>query len=187
MNMKVLATTLCVLAAAGTANASFSDLEDNNTIGASNFIGSFGGGDFNEIGTGTISEGDVDWFSFTITNIATIQFDQLASADFNTTASLQLVDSDMSTILASGQDTVSPLGIQAVTLAAGTYYVGVTGGVSDYASVVLDGSGMGAAHTDSFGYKLVIGASVVPVPPAAFAGLALLVPMGVKRRMNRRG
>ncbi|MBL4698528.1 MAG: PPC domain-containing protein [Phycisphaerales bacterium] len=186
MNMKVLATTLCVLAATGTANAAFSDMESNDTIGTSNFIGSFGGGDFNEIGSGTITVGDVDWFSFTITNEATIQFDQLASADFNTTASLQLVDSDMSTILASAQGTVSPLGIQALTLDAGTYYVGVTGGVSDYASVVFDGS-MGAAHNDSFGYKLVIGASVVPVPMAAWAGLGLLVPMGIKRRMNRRG
>ena len=187
MNMKVLATTLCVLAAAGTANAGFSDLENNDVIGSSNFIGSFGGGDFNEIGSGTITVGDVDWFSFTITEIATIQFDQLASADFNTTASLQLVGSDMSTILASAQGTVSPLGIQAVTLAAGTYYVGVTGCVSDYASSVLDGSGNGAAHMDSFGYKLVIGASVVPVPLAAWAGLGLLVPMGIKRRMNRQG
>jgi len=47
---------------------------------------------------------------------------------------------------------------------------------------LFDGS-----HMEDFSYKLVVSASVAPVPMAAWAGLGLLIPMGIKRRMNRRG
>jgi len=186
MKNTLLIAALSAAATAGIANAAFSDFGSNDTIGTAQDVGAFGSS-FSEIGEGTIAAGDVDWFSFTLTNGALLNFDNLASADFNDMASLQLVDADGTTILASTTGSNSPLAIGAVGLAAGTYFIGVSGGEDDYATSVLDGQNFGGGdHSDAFSYKLVISASVVPVPLAALAGFGVLIPMGIKRRMSRR-
>jgi len=187
MKITRIVAALVAAGAVGAAQAGFVDAELGNTTGDATVIGSFTNS-FTELGDGVISAGgDVDWFSFTITNDAYLQFNFLAGGPGD--ASMQLVDSTGTVVLQSISGSI-PLSIQEIDLLAGSYFIGVSGLDSDTAgddSIMLDGMDGAVANTESFSYKLTVGASIVPLPTAALAGLGLLIPMGVKRRMNRRG
>tara|TARA_R110002072_G_scaffold150953_5_gene299889 strand:+ start:18500 stop:19066 length:567 start_codon:yes stop_codon:yes gene_type:complete len=188
MKNSTIVAALVAAGAVGAAQAGFTEVV-GDTTGSASDIGTFSSS-FSEIGDGSITAGgDVDWFSFTITADATLQFNTVFSIAGPHSASMQVVTSDGVTVLASLSGS-TPLSMSEFDLAAGTYFVGVSGYDDDTAgddSIILNGFDGAVANDEAFSYKLNIGASIVPLPTAALAGLGLLIPLGVKRRMSRRG
>lgn len=177
MSTKVMLATLAMVAGAASAQF-FSEVESNNTLGTANFVGSFGQPGGSVLIDGTITVGDVDWFSFTLTDVASLAvfagFSNTSSAD----GVMQLVDSS-GVVIAFDDD--SGIGfmpaLQVASLAAGTYYIGMSGfgdaGISSVGTTnVFDGLG----HQENFAYKLTLGVTVIPAPGAmALLGLGGLV------------
>lgn len=181
--MKITTVLLGLAAVAGTANAGlFDETESNNTLATANSVGSFGFPGGSILVSGEITSDDVDWFSFDLNNAATLTFFAAFSGTPGADAVLQVVGSD-GVVIAFDDDSLGLLpSIQLTDLAAGTYFVGLSGfGDANAASVgtgdVFDGlTSTGAGHGEEFVYKLTIGASVVPTPASvAMLGLGGLV------------
>jgi hypothetical protein len=177
--MKTAATLVGLAMVAGAANAGlFTESESNNTLATANFVGSFGFPGGSAIIDGTISQGDVDWFSFTLTNTASLA----VFAGFGTAGAdgvMQIV-SGTDVIAFNDDDGVGNMpALQIDNLAAGTYFVGMSGfGDAFSDSVGSDELFDGGQHTENFAYKLTMGFTVVPSPASVamlgFGGLAMV-------------
>lgn len=207
MNLKIVSCAAVALAA-GMARADvLIETEGNNTMATSNFVNTFSA-NASILIDGTLSPGsngplavipgDVDWFSFTITNtgvfVASIFTLTPPSGNYIPDSQLILVNA-LGTILATNDDG-NPGGgsqymssIAPITLAAGTYYIGVTGyndlnlSGNTLGTVLPDGlNASGTAHTENFDYKLIIGINIVPAPASA----ALLGVFGLAAGRRRR-
>lgn len=176
--MKTAALMVGLAMAAGTATAGlFSESESNNTLATANFVGSFGFPGGSVIIDGVISEGDVDWFSFTLTNTASLA----VFAGFSTPGAdgvMQIVSG--ADVIAFDDDSGVDLmpSLQIANLAAGTYSVGISGfGDAGAGSVDSDELFDGLGHDEDFAYKLVFGFTVVPAPASVamlgFGGLVM--------------
>lgn len=178
------ATALCLIAGlTATSQAEvFTEMEDNNSLAIANDLGSYGEPGGSILVDGVIDNGDVDWFSFTLEDDASLSFFAVFATG----------DSDgVMQIVSAGGDVIafddnSGLGsmpaIQIEDLNAGLYYIGLSGfGDADASSVdsdeLLDGLLVtGGPHDEAFGYKLSIGFTIVPAPGAmALLGMGGLV------------
>ncbi len=182
--MRVTTLLAAVAVSTGAASAQFfSEIESNNTLATANFVGAFGVPGGSVLVDGAIGLGDADWFSFTLTDTASLA----VFAGFSSTAGadgvMQLVDSNGIVI---GFDDDNGVGLmpalQVESLAAGTYYVGISGFGDSFSSSVgttdvFDGLG----HEETFAYKLTIAATVVPAP-ASLAMLGLGGAFAARRR-----
>lgn len=163
---------------AGSATAgTFNELEGNNSLLTANDIGIFDQPGGSVVISADLGDNDVDWFSFTLANTATLSFFAAFSPD-DGDGVLQVV-SDTGDVFAFDDDSgVAFLpSLQLVDLAAGTYFVGFSGfGDADASSVATDELFDGIGHTENFTYKLAVGFSVVPAPSsAALLGLGGLL------------
>lgn len=181
---------------ASNAGVDFDFMEQNDTLNddytTADIAGTLNMSDPDLVGSGQITEGDVDWFQFSLNSDASLQFATGATVDMPYGLSLQMLDADGNVLVGDaeiGPDDSSPVAIQEALLSEGDYYVGISGYDPDVLSGdLLDGMSGGMAHNNSFDYVLSLEAtpiSVIPLPPAAFAGLGLLLPMGVIRRMKQ--
>lgn len=175
--------TLVVAAMAGTTFAGiFGEVEDNGSMALANDLGIFSSPGGSLAIDGTLTEGDVDYFGFTLTDTATLSF----FAAFGTSG-----DGVMQIIAAGGDviafDDDSGIGfmpaIQIESLAAGTYFIAFSGfGDVDASSVASDELADGLGHSEAFSYKLNIGFTIIPAPSA----LALLGMGGLVATRRRR-
>lgn len=169
--------------AAGAAHAGLiSESEPNNTLGTADFVGSFGAPGGSAIVDGSIGNNDVDWFSFTLTDTATLSVFAAYSGTAGADGVMQLVSG--TDVIAFDDD--SGIGfmpsLQYANLAAGTYYVGLSGfGDAGSGSVDSDELFDGLGHQENFSYKLVLGFTVVPAP-ASVAMLGFGGVLIVRRR-----
>lgn len=177
MKKAIVFVTTALLAAGAQAGA-YSEVESNNTLATANDLGIFSDPGGSVLVSGVLDTNDVDWFSFTLADTATLS----VFAAFSTAGG---ADGVMQ-IVASGGDVIafdddSGLGLmpalQLESLSAGTYYIGFSGfGDVDSTSVTTDELADGLGHQQNFGYKLNIGFSVVPAPSAmALLGMGGLV------------
>ena len=160
---------LCTVAAcAGAAHAGFfSETENNNTLALANDLGSIGapGGSF--IIEGSITDSDVDWFSFTLENEASLAFFSAFTTN-NGDGLMQIVSAGGDVIAFDDDSGVGFMpALQIENLAAGTYFIGLSGYEDvDATSVDTDELADGLGHSENFSYKLNAGFSVVPAPGA---------------------
>lgn len=167
-----------VALAAGTAGAGLiSETEPNNTLGTADFVGSFGIPGGSVVVDGVVGNNDVDWFSFTLTNTASISVFAAFSGTTGADGVMQIVSG--TDVIAFDDDSGVGLmpSLQIENLAAGTYYVGMSGfGDAGSGSVDSDELFDGLGHQENFAYKLVLGFTVVPAPASvAMLGLGGLV------------
>lgn len=177
---------VCVCAVAGVVGVaqagSFNEVEVNNTLATANDAGAFGAPGGSVIISGDISQGDVDWFSFTLSDISTLSvFAAFASGDAD---GVMQVVSGVDVIAFSDDDGAGAMpSLQLVNLAAGSYFVGLSG-FGDAFSGSVDSNELfdGGQHSENFAYKLVMGFTVVPSPaPLALLGMGGLL-AGRRRR-----
>jgi len=179
---------IAIAALAGAAHAGFfSETESNNTLSTANYIGQFDAPGGSLLVDGAIITGDVDWFSFSLSDTASLSF----FAGFATDGAdgiMQIVTDrvgDTGNVIAFDDDSGVGLmpAIQIENLAAGTYYIGLSGfGDVGSGSVDSDEIADGGQHSQNFGYKLSIGFSIVPAP----GSLALLGLGGMAMTRRRR-
>lgn len=176
MKKTIIAVTALL---AGSAQAGlFSEVEINNTLGMANNLGMFFEPGGSVIIDGAIDDNDVDWFSFTLNDTASLSVFAAFSLSSSGDGIMQIV-SDGGDVLAFDDD--SGLGampaIQLDSLNAGIYYVGLSGfGDVDSSSVDSDDLADGLGHQQSFAYKMTIGFTIIPAPgAAALLGLGGLV------------
>lgn len=167
-----------VALAAGTASAGFvSETESNNTLGTANFVGTFGVPGGSVIVDGVLGNADVDWFSFTLTDTASLSVFAAFSGTSGADGVMQIVSG--TDVIAFDDDSGVGLmpSLQLENLAAGTYYIGMSGfGDAGASSVDTDELFDGLGHQENFAYKLVLGFTVVPTPASvAMLGLGGLV------------
>ncbi|MHA7813759.1 MAG: MYXO-CTERM sorting domain-containing protein [Phycisphaerales bacterium] len=183
MNLKIMTLGLAACATIAHAGGFFSETEDNNTLAMANDLGSFDTPGGSVAIDGILSEGDVDWFSFTLENTASLSFFAAFSAGDG--------DGLMQIVTAAGDviafDDDSGVGlmpaIQIDSLAAGDYFIGFSGfGDVDSSSIGSDELADGLGHDEDFGYKISVGFSIVPAPGA----MALLGMGGVVMTRRRR-
>lgn len=188
--MKSLLFVGALAALSGLAQgAIFFELESNDTPGTANDLGVYGPPGDGILVDGDMNPGDVDWFSITFTGPT----DLVASAfalpfsDTSTDGQLMLLDSLFSIVAFDDDDNIGFMpSIQVSGLAAGTYYIGISGYDDGNAAgplTVFDGidDSTGAPHTEDWLYKLIIGANVAPAPGGA-ALVALAGLAGLRRR-----
>ncbi len=178
-------TALCTIAAfAAVSHAGFiNETEDNNTLALANDIGVFSDPGGSVAIDGVLSDNDVDWFTFTL--------DQTASLSFFSAFGADGADGIMQIVAAGGDviafDDDSGIGfmpsIQIDNLAAGTYFIGLSGfGDVGAGSVDSDELANGEGHSENFSYKLNVGFSIIPAPGAtALLGMGGLM-MSRRRR-----
>lgn len=165
MGTKLMTVAMLALAAGVAQSAIFFEVESNDTLWTANDLGSYGVPGDGIVVDGMITSGDVDWFSFTLLDNATMVvaalFDMNPSSNndgvmglFDSLGNEIVVDDD------SGIDLMPAL--QFANLAAGTYYIAISG----YPDFTFEGD-----HEENFEYKLVIGLNI-PTPGAlALMGL----------------
>ncbi len=163
-------TTLLLAAAAmGTSVASaqfMTETEPNNTLATANSIGSFSAPGGSMLVDGTITQGDVDWFSFTLTDVASLAV--FAGFSFNSgNGVMQLVGSDGVVIAFDDDGGVGSMpAMQVASLAAGSYYLGLSGFGDQGAGSVGTTNIFNGGHSENFAYKMTFGFTVVPAPGA---------------------
>ncbi len=177
-------TALFTIAAmAGLANAGItSEFESNDTLGTANDLGIFDIPGGSVAVDAVLSEGDVDWFSFTLSDTASLSF--FAAFGSSGDGIMQIVD-DSGDVIAFDDDSGIGLmpAIQIDSLAAGTYFIGFSGfGDVDAGSVDSDELADGDGHSEDFSYKLSVGFTIVPAPGA----MALFGMGGVMMTRRRR-
>lgn len=185
--MKYTALITVAAMAASVQAGYFNEAEGNNTLFLANSIGSYDAPGGGAVVNGAISTGDVDWFSFTLDNAASMSVFALFSAS-NSDGVMQIVDAG-GTVIAFDDDSGIDLmpAIQLQNLAAGLYYIGISGfGDVDSGSVgtsnIADGLLVtGGQHQEEFGYKLSVGFTIVPAP-----GSMTLLGMGGALMIRRR-
>jgi len=170
------------LASAATAGSFFSETEDNNTLALANSLGSFDQPGGSIAIQGTLVEGDVDWFSFTLDNTASLSF--FAAFTSSSGDGIMQIVADGGDVLAFDDDSGVGLmpAIQLSDLAAGTYFLGFSGfGDVDGTSVDSDELADGLGHSEDFAYKISVGFTVVPAP-GSLALLGLGGAVAIRRR-----
>jgi len=182
MKIALVCTTVAAFTAASQAGF-FTETENNNTLALANDVGTYDSPGGSIAIEGTITEGDVDWFSFTLENTATLAF----FSAFGTNGG----DGVMQIVTAGGDviafDDDSGVGlmpaIQLIDLSAGSYFIGLSG-FDDVGpgSVDSDELADGLGHSENFAYKLSVGFSIVPAPGAtALLGMGGLMMVRRKR------
>lgn len=164
-------TLMLAAAAMGTtvANAQFmTEVESNNTLATANDIGSFSAPGGAMLVDGTIVQGDVDWFSFTLDNTASLAVFAAFSSGSGDDGVMQLVDAAGVVIGFNDDDGIGLMpALQATSLAAGTYFIGLSGfGDQGSSSVGTTNIFTGGNHSENFAYKLTFGFTVIPAPGA---------------------
>ncbi len=183
MKLKMMTIGLAACATVASAGTFFSEVEDNNSLALANDVGTFDAPGGSVAIDGTITRSDVDWFSFTLNQTASLSFFAAFSVG-DGDGIMQLV-TDTGDVIAFDDDSGFGLmpAIQVADLEAGTYYVAFSGfGDVDATSVDTDELADGLSHTEDFGYKLSIGFSIVPAP----GSLALLGLGGAVMTRRRR-
>lgn len=183
MKLKMMTIGLAACATVASAGTFFSEVEDNNSLALANDVGVFDAPGGSVAIDGTITRSDVDWFSFTLNQTASLSFFAAFSVG-DGDGIMQLV-TDTGDVIAFDDDSGFGLmpAIQVADLEAGTYYVAFSGfGDVDATSVDTDELADGLSHTEDFGYKLSIGFSIVPAP----GSLALLGLGGAVMTRRRR-
>ncbi len=181
--MTSIAAAASLLAFAGFASAGVidSDPANDTQAGADNVVLMGGSALFGaELVPG--QTGDVDWFSFTLNDTASLSFFGAFSAGGGD-GIMQIVTSGGDVIAFDDDSGVGFMpAIQIESLAAGTYYVGLSGYEDvDSSSVDSDELADGLGHSENFGYKLSVGFTIIPAPGAmALMGMGGL--MMVRRR-----
>ncbi|MBO6739843.1 MAG: pre-peptidase C-terminal domain-containing protein [Phycisphaerales bacterium] len=177
--MRVRAACAIVLAAAGNAQAgTFTESENNNTLGTANGLGLFDVPGGSLIITGSITDNDVDWFEFTLNNTASLAVFAGFAFGNSPDGVMQIVTSTGDVIAFDDDSGVNLMpSIQIESLSAGTYYLGLSGfGDVGSDSVDTDELADGLGHSENFDYKLAVGFSVIPAPGSlAIMGLGGLV------------
>ena len=168
MKYALITTAIAAFSTAASAGAFFNEVEDNNTIAMANDVGTFDIPGGSVAIDGTIGPGDVDWFSFTLNNTASLSFFAGFASSGGADGIMQVVSST-GDVLAFDDD--SGVGfmpaIQLENLNAGTYYIGFSGfGDVDDSSVLSDELADGLGHQEDFGYKISVGFTIVPAPGA---------------------
>ena len=168
MKYITMTAALAAFSTVASAGAFFSEVEDNNTIAMANDIGTFDQPGGSVAIDGAISEGDVDWFSFTLNNTASLSFFAGFASSGGSDGIMQIV-AEGGDVIAFDDD--SGIGfmpaIQLENLDAGTYYIGFSGfGDVDSSSVDTDELADGGGHSEDFGYKISVGFTIVPAPGA---------------------
>ncbi len=183
-------TVLCTVAAfAAASQAGFiSEFGNNNSLLMANDIGSFGAPGGSMLVEGSITEGDVDWFSFTLEDDASFSVFSVFGSN-NGDGVMQIVTGAGDVIAFDDNTGVGLMpALQIENLTAGTYYIALGGfgdvdsgsvGSDDQADGLLD---TGASHTENFTYKLTVGFTIVPAPGAT----ALLGMGGIMMTRRRR-
>ncbi len=163
---------------AGSAQAGlFSEVESNNTLATANGVGGFFEPGGSVIIDGAIGDSDVDWYSFTLNDTASLSVFAAFSLSSGGDGVMQIVSG--TDVLAFDDD--SGIGtmpaIQLDSLSAGTYYVGLSGfGDVNSSSVDSDELADGLGHQQSFAYKMTIGFTITPAPGAvALLGMGGMV------------
>jgi len=174
--MKITIALAAVLFAGSAHAGIISESESNNTMGTANDIGTYNEpGDGTAI-SGTLTEGDVDWFSFTLADTASLAFFSAFGASGD--GVMQLV-TDTGDVIAFDDDSGVGLfpALQVTDLAAGTYFIAFSGfGDVDGSSVDSDELADGLGHSENFAYKISVGFSIIPAPSAmALLGMGGLV------------
>jgi len=184
-HMKITKTIVFAACAAASSAAMAGgfvlEIEDNNSLATAHHLGMFDIPGGSLVVEGTITEGDVDWFEFTLNNTASLSF----FGAFGSGDGIMQIVSAGGDVLAFDDD--SGVGfmpaIQIESLSAGSYFIGFSGfGDVDSSSVDSDELADGLGHSQDIGYKLNIGFSVVPAPGA----LALLGMGGMVATRRRR-
>jgi hypothetical protein len=165
MGMKLMTVATLALAAGVAQAAIFFEIESNDTLNTANDLGSYGVPGDGIVVDGMISSGDVDWFCFTLLDNATMVVAALfdLNPDQGNDGVMGLFDSLGNAIEIDDDDGIDLMpALQAADLAAGTYYIAISG----YPDFDFEGD-----HEESFEYKLVIGLNI-PTPGAlALMGL----------------
>lgn len=182
--MKNIAFATVLLVGGSAFGGVVSEVEDNNTLGTANGLGVFSQPGGSILIDGVIDDNDVDWFSFTLADTASLSLFAAFSLGSGADGIMQIV-SDGGDVIAFDDDSgpgLMPL-IQLESLSAGTYYIGFSGfGDVGSDSVDTDELADGLGHSENFGYKINVGFSVIPAPSA----LALLGMGGVVMTRRRR-
>lgn len=180
--MRKTATAIAMLLAGSAYAGAFSEVESNNTLGTANDVGSYDAPGGSLIISGVLDTDDVDWYSFTLNDSATLSVFAAFASDGDGVMQIATGAGD---VIAFDDDSGIGLmpAIQLESLAAGTYYIGFSGfGDVGFGSVDSDELADGLGHSENFGYKLAIGFSVVPAPGA----MALLGMGGMVMTRRRR-
>jgi hypothetical protein len=159
------------------------ELEPNNTFANAHDLGIIGPGISSISIEGAITLGDVDWFSFTLSDTLTDATFAAFAQDDESNAIMQFVDA-FGDVLIFGADEAGGFDpqINALNIQPGQYFVGVSGfGDAPPISVLFNQHFDGQGHTEQFEYRLELGFNVVPAP-ASFAMLAPVCLLGTRRR-----
>lgn len=182
--MRKIACAVALLLGGSAYAGAYSEVEGNNTLGTANGLGIFSAPGGSVIIDGILGDNDVDWYSFTLSDTASLSvFAAFAFADGSD--GVMQIATDSGDVIAFDDDSGFGLmpAIQIGSLAAGTYYVGFSGfGDVDSSSVDSDELADGLGHSENFGYKLSIGFTIIPAPSA----LALLGMGGLVMTKRRR-
>ncbi len=162
---------MLAVAAMGTSLASaqfMTETESNNTLGTANNIGSFSVPGGSMLVDGSITQGDVDWFSFSLTNTSSLAVFAAFASTSGADGVMQLVGSDGVVIAFDDDGGIGLMpALQIASLAAGTYYIGLSGwGDQGASSVGTTNIFTGGGHSENFAYKMTFGFTVVPAPGA---------------------
>lgn len=183
MKYTMIGVTVAALAANAYAGGFFSEDEDNNSMALANSLGVFDMPGGTAMVDGSITQGDVDWFSFTLNNTASLSFFAAFSSG-NGDGVMQLVTSAGDVIGFDDDSSVALMpALQYENLSAGTYFIALSGfGDVDSSSVDSNELADGSGHSENFSYKLSVGFTIVPAPGA----LALLGTGGLVMIRRRR-
>ncbi len=155
-----------------------SESESNNTLATANDLGIFSAPGGTVAIDGVIGANDVDWFSFTINDLASLSFFAGFSATSGADGIMQIVTAGGDVIAFDDDSGIGLMpAIQIENLAAGTYYMGLSGfGDVGAGSVGTDELADGVGHAQNFAYKISVGFTIIPAPGAmALLGMGGLV------------